>query len=78
MIREARGLDIEQIVSIHVRTFEGFFLTFLGEKFLRLYYKGVIHHLEAIKFVYLEDNNEVKGFIVGAMNPSGFYKALLK
>lgn len=77
MIREARGLDIEQIVSIHVRTFEGFFLTFLGERFLRLYYKGVINYNDAIKLVYLE-NNEVKGFIVGIMNPSGFYSTLLK
>lgn len=68
---------LNDVVKAHMKGFIGFFLTFLGENFLKIYYRGVINHEKAIKLVYLEDNN-LKGFVTGTMNPSGFYSALLK
>lgn len=71
MIESMKEIHLDEVVNVHLQSFKGFFLTFLGEKFLRLYYKGIVYHNEAIKLVYLEDS-EVKGFIVGSINPSGF------
>lgn len=68
---------LDKVVKVHLESFPGFFLTFLGAKFLRLFYEGVINYQESIKLIYLNDN-EVNGFIVGIMNPSGFYTTLLK
>lgn len=77
MISFMTEVHLDEIVKIHMESFQGFFLTFLGERFLSLYYKRVIHSDKTIKLVYLE-NNEVKGFIIGIMNPSGFYSTLLR
>ena len=35
---------IDEIVDIHMETFTGFFLTFLGKGFLKQLYKGFIEH----------------------------------
>lgn len=77
MIRLMTEDDLNDVVRVHMKSFKDFFLTFLGERFLQVYYKGVINYNDAIKVVYLEAN-EVKGFVVGTMNPAGFYSSLLK
>ncbi len=38
---------VDNIVDIHMKTFTGFFLTFLGEGFLKHLYKGFIKHNES-------------------------------
>jgi ribosomal protein S18 acetylase RimI-like enzyme len=68
---------LDEVVRVHLKSFKGFFLSFLGERFLKLYYKGIINHENAIKLVYMETNT-VKGFVIGVMNPSGFYSTLLR
>ena len=68
---------IEQVVDVHLKSFSGFFLTFLGRRFLTLFYRGVIREPTGIALVYLE-NSKVVGFVVGMMNPSGFYARLLR
>ena len=74
---------IKDVVNVHLESFSGFFLTFLGKRFLTLFYKGVIREPTGIGLVYLEnlenlENNKVIGFVVGMMNPSGFYSRLLR
>ncbi len=68
---------LNDVVSVHMQSFKGFFLTFLGERFLQLYYMGLLKHEHAIKLVYVE-NYKVKGFVVGTMAPAGFYTTLLR
>ena len=68
---------IEQIVQIHLLSFKGFFLSFLGPKFLKLFYKGIILSPFGVGLVYI-NNNRVEGFICGAINPSDFFRYLLR
>lgn len=67
----------KDVVEVHMQSFKDFFLTFLGKKFLRLYYNGIVNYENAIKFVYIKDDRIV-GFVVGTSNPQGFYSRLLK
>ncbi|HEX9860917.1 MAG TPA: GNAT family N-acetyltransferase [Nitrospirota bacterium] len=69
---------LDQVVEVHLAAFKGFFLSFLGRDFLRLFYSGVCKDPRSIGLVALTDDGKVAGFAVGAMNPSGFYSALLK
>jgi len=77
MIARMEEIHVKQVVQIHLESFRGFFLTILGGNFLSHYYRGIIREPNAVKLVAL-DNGEPCGFIVGALNPSGFYAALLK
>jgi ribosomal protein S18 acetylase RimI-like enzyme len=70
--------DIPQVVDVHIHSFPGFFLSFLGPRFLRLYYSNVCSTSDGISFVYLGLDGKVKGFIAGTTNPRGFYYRLLK
>lgn len=76
-IREMKLKDLEEIVNIHLNSFQGFFLSFLGPKFLMLFYKGIISSTLGVGFVYI-DNNRIEGFICGAINPSDFFHNLLR
>jgi ribosomal protein S18 acetylase RimI-like enzyme len=76
-IIKCSGKYIDQCVDVHMRSFEGFFLTFLGKNFLELLYKSIIEDPSGIGFVYLT-SNEVAGFVFGSTQPTGFYKRILK
>ena len=78
MIRCMELNDICQVVAIHMSSFPGFFLSFLGPRFLSLYYLNISKATEGVCYVYMNQNNEMVGFVVGALNPSGFYSKLLK
>ena len=56
--------------------FPGFFLTFLGPTFLREFYKGVCEDPSGIAIVY--DDDPILGFVVGTVEPSGFYMRLIQ
>jgi GNAT superfamily N-acetyltransferase len=70
--------DVSQVVGVHLASFPDFFLSFLGPRFLRLYYSGICSASESIAFVYLNAAGEPVGFIAGSANPQGFYSRLLK
>jgi len=78
MIREANREDIRDIVEIHLESFQGFFLSFLGPRFLSLYYLSICSTPEGIGFVYLNSAGKPVGFVAGSSNPRGFYSRLLK
>ena len=67
-IRNARLEDVEKIVSIHLEAFKGFFLTQLGESFLRLYYSSFLQNPQGIVLCALI-GDEVVGFSACSAHP---------
>ena len=78
MIRRMEGKHVSQVVEIHMKSFPGFFLTFLGPRFLSLYYSGVCSAPEGIAYVYLDVAGTPAGFVAGTSDPRGFYSKLLR
>jgi len=69
IIRFVNESDINKIVKIHkVYLKKGLFSKF-SERFLRSFYKVMLHDKGTITYV-LEDNNEILGFITGSLNMS--------
>lgn len=73
--RCANHIDIEQIVSIHIDSFKGFFLTNMGRPFLRLLYQAFINSDKGILRV-AEVNGQVIGFSAGTTSPEIFFSEL--
>ncbi|MDR1001836.1 MAG: GNAT family N-acetyltransferase [Oscillospiraceae bacterium] len=67
----------KEAASIHVRTFTGFFLTFLGEGFLTRLYEGFAKHSDSCLILAVEEE-KVVGFLACSENLSDFYKYLIK
>lgn len=78
MIRQMKTDDVAAVVKIHLASFPGFFLSFLGCRFLSLFYSGLCSAREGIALVYLDDAGAPAGFVAGTSNPGGFYSRLLK
>lgn len=68
---------VNEVVNVHMQSFTGFFLTFLGKGFLRQLYKGFVEHENSGLLVAVGDDNIV-GFLAYSGDLSGFYKYLLK
>lgn len=68
---------IDDIVTIHLNTFTGFFLTFMGRGFLNQMYKSYCYYEEAGLFVAEEDGKAI-GFLAYSSNFSGLYKFMIK
>lgn len=67
-----------EIVEIHLQTFQGFFLTFLGRGFLRQLYKGYCAYDKSALLVAMNNENRPIGFLAYSEDISGFYKYLIK
>jgi ribosomal protein S18 acetylase RimI-like enzyme len=76
-IRRMEMGDCAAVVSIHLRSFQGFFLTFLGHRFLKELYSGILADPTGIAFV-CEDQGHILGFVAGTAEPAGFYQRLLR
>jgi ribosomal protein S18 acetylase RimI-like enzyme len=68
--------DVPEVVNTHLKSFTGFFLSFLGYQFLRELYVGVLKDSAGIAYVY-EDQGRILGFVAGTSQPAGFYSRLL-
>lgn len=68
---------INDVVRVHLASFHGYFLSFLGPKFLRLLYTEIIKESDHVAFV-AQDESGVVGFIVGVTHQSGFYARLAR
>ena len=75
-IRAMNVNDVNAVVKVHLSSFQGFFLTFLGRQFLSELYAGIVVDSTGIAFVYREEDR-VLGFIAGTSQPAGFYSHLL-
>ncbi len=79
-IREVKSDEkelINDIVTIHLNTFTGFFLTFMGRGFLNQMYRSYCDHSESGLLV-AEDNGKAVGFLAYSGNFSGLYKFMIK
>jgi len=75
-IRSMTQADLQEVVQVHLQSFPGFFLSFLGPKFLKELYAGIMSDNSGIAYVAV-DNGRITGFVAGTDEPSGFYKRLL-
>lgn len=76
-IESIREDEIDIVVHIHEKAFPNFFLTKLGARFLKLYYKSVLNHPDGILLGYYEDSKLV-GFCAATTCSSGFHIRLIK
>src|SRR5258708_40306345 len=72
MIRPMRLADLESAVRIHLSSFPGFFLSCMGPRFLREFYRTALLDDSGITFVWGQEH-EIDGFIAGTMEPRGYY-----
>ena len=74
-VRRMRRDDVDAVVAIHLAAFPSFFLTFLGPRFLRVFYDAVMR--DGIALVATE-NDRVAGFVVGMLESQSFYRRLFR
>ena len=77
IIRKVDIADVPAIVDIHSQAFPEFFLTTLGSRFLRLYYKCMCTSEEAVTFC-AETEGRVVGFATSSYYSRGFNTTLIK
>ena len=68
---------INDIVSIHLNTFAGFFLTFMGRGFLNLMYRSYAEYKNSGILVAFKEGEPV-GFLAYSGDLSGLYKYMIK
>ncbi len=79
-IREVKSEEkkiIDEVVTIHLNTFTGFFLTFMGKGFLKQMYQSYCDHEESGLLV-AEDDGKSVGFLAYSSDFSGLYKFMIK
>lgn len=79
-IREIHASEkkvIGEVVNIHLDTFTGFFLTFLGRGFLDQMYRSYCDHATSGLLVAFEDEKPI-GFLAYSEDMSGLYKFMIK
>ena len=70
--------EIDEIVNIHLNTFQGFFLTFLGKGFLRQMYNSYCTYNRSGVLAAYEDSGRIVGFLAYSEDLSGLYQYMLK
>lgn len=68
---------LTQVVHVHMQAFPGFFLTFLGPRFLKEFYASFLADPAGVGFVAEASSGEVLGVVVGPLVPDGYYRRLL-
>lgn len=69
---------IEEVVNIHVSTFTGFFLTFMGKGFLKQMYRSYCEHEKSQLLIAKDEQGETLGFLGYSYDMSGLYKFMIK
>lgn len=77
VVRSMQPDDVASVVALHLGAFPSFFLTFLGPRFLRQLYLGIMDDPAGIAFL-AEENGRCVGFVAGTSTPSRFYARLLR
>ena len=68
--------DVDSVVQIHLSSFAGFFLSFMGPSFLREFYKSTLSDKTGIALISTQAD-EIAGFAVGTTEPHGFYRRII-
>ena len=69
--------QIDELVEIHKSAFKGFFLTELGDEFLRTYYRSLVMSDSGVIVGAIQDGRLV-GFMAATKYSSGFNSSLIK
>ena len=69
---------IADVVGIHLDTFTGFFLTFMGRGFLNQMYRSYCEHSDSDLLVAFDDDEKPIGFLAYSGDMSGLYKYMIK
>jgi ribosomal protein S18 acetylase RimI-like enzyme len=77
LIRVAVDADLPAVCDVHLGSFPGFFLSRMGPRFLRAYYRCVLTYEGSI-FLVAETAGIVSGFVAGFVNSAGFYRHLVR
>lgn len=64
-------------MNVHIKSFQKFFLTFLGRQFLNVLYTSITTDPTGIGWVIKADK-KVEGFVIGTSQPGGLYGRLIK
>jgi ribosomal protein S18 acetylase RimI-like enzyme len=64
--------DIAAVTAVHLAAFPGFFLTFMGGRFVREVYDAILADEETIAFVAV-DGERIAGFVAGSTS-GGLYR----
>lgn len=72
------AVDVPALAALHRRAFPDFFLSRLGDQFLRQLYLGYTSDPDAVVSVARAPDGHVVGACVGTTHPSGFFSRLLK
>ena len=65
-------------MAVHLRAFPGFFLSFLGPRFLREFYGSFVIDPEGVGCAAVEPTTgRVLGVVVGPFTPTGYFRRLL-
>lgn len=77
-IRHMEARDLDDVVMIHMTSFPGFFLSFLGPRFLREFYSAFLTDTTGMAFIAESSSTaRILGVVVGPLKPQGFFKRLL-
>ena len=77
LIEKASNKEVDGIVKIHLAAFEDFFLSSLGERFLRIYYSSFIQSKKGV-VLCAKINEDVVGFSACSYISRGFNASLIK
>lgn len=69
---------IDRIVEVHLATFQGFFLTFMGKGFLKQMYSVYCEHADSGLLVAFDEKNNPVGFLAYSGSMSDLYKYMIK
>jgi len=76
-IRPMTHADCQEVVSVHIESFPGFFLTFLGPAFLHLLYVSICKSTDSVALVAECDKGKILGFVVGVSDQVNYYRNLI-
>lgn len=77
-ITSAKSSVIDAVADIHLKTFQGFFLTFMGRGFLKQLYRSYCDHPQSGLLVVLDESEAAVGFLAYSAELSGLYKFMIK
>ena len=77
VIRPMLDSEVEAVVEVHLRTFTGFFLSFLGRRFLVQLYRAIRSAPEGVVLVAAGEEG-IEGFVAGVTSQQSFYRRLVR
>lgn len=76
--RKPKTSESEILSHIHLTAFKDFFLTTLGNSFLKTYYSSALKSAESIAIGAVNQNDQIVGFCVGCTQAKGYHMRLIK